>query len=368
MTAFVESCVVTAADSAAAAVRKLRGRPHASKLLRLLAHKKNILITTHRHPDPDALASGVAMMALLSQKLPASVVSMSVKGQMASGLNDAFVRYTDLKLVPWDEAALPNYDAIILLDTQPAFAFSPLPVGTTPLAVIDHHRGRGRRPNVPFCDIRPEVGAAGSIVFSYFMELEVPIKPDLAATLLYGIESDLAGAAGFPGELDNIALSSLTLIADPRKLYRMRYVDLPRSYYIAYANGLNHAVVYDNLLISHLESIESLETPAVIADFLLRLDKVDWTMVSAVHDAKLIVSIRTSNSKISAADIARRLVRKVGEGGGHRAKAGAYINMDTANPAEIEKYRSLLRKRFLRLLHTSSTRAQKLVPLPGKAE
>ena len=43
------------------------------------------------------------------------------------------------------------------------------------------------------------------------MELEVAIKPDLAATLLYAIESDLAGAAGTPGELDNIALSSLTL-------------------------------------------------------------------------------------------------------------------------------------------------------------
>lgn len=361
MTAFVESCVVTTADSAAAAVRKSHGRPHARRLLRLLTNKKNILITTHRHPDPDALASGVAMMALLSQKLPDAAISMSVKGQMASGLNDAFVRYTDLKLVPWDESTLPNYDAIVLLDTQPAFPFSPLPAGTVPLAVIDHHRGRGRRPKVPFCDIRPEVGAAGSIVFSYFMELEVPIKPDLAATLLYGIESDLAGAAGSPGELDNIALSSLTLLADPRKLYRMRYVDLPRSYYIAYANGLNNAVVYDNVLISHLDSIESLEIPAVIADFLLRLDKVDWTLVSAVHDSKLIISLRTGSMKISAADIARRLMRGIGEGGGHRAKAGGYINLETGSPAEIEKYRTLLRKRFLRLQHISSARGQKLV-------
>ena len=70
----------------------------------------------------------------------------------------------------------------------------------------------------------------------------MPIRPDLAATLLYGIESDLAGAAGTPGELDNIALSSLTLLADPRKLYQMRYVDLPQSYYIAYASGLSNAI------------------------------------------------------------------------------------------------------------------------------
>jgi nanoRNase/pAp phosphatase (c-di-AMP/oligoRNAs hydrolase) len=368
MTAFVESCVVTAAGSAAAAARKSRGRPRAAKLLSLLANKKNILVTTHLHPDPDALASGVAMMTLLSQKLPEATVSMSVKGQMAGGINDAFVRYTDMKLVPWDEATLPNYDAIILVDTQPAFAYSPLPAGVMPMVVVDHHRGRGRQTKVPFNDIRPEVGAAGSIVFSYFMELEVPIKPDLAATLLYGIESDLAGAAGSPGELDNIALSSLTLIADPRKLYRMRYVDLPRSYYIAYASALSNAVVYDNVLISHLDSIGSLEIPAVLADFLLRLDKVDATMVTAVHDSRLIVSLRTNNAKLSAADVARRLVRNLGVGGGHRAKAGGYINLETGSPAEVEKIRGLLRKRFLRLQHISSNRGQRLVPRPDAPE
>ena len=89
------------------------------------------------------------MMTLLSQKLPDATVSMSVKGQMAGGINDAFVRYTDMKLVPWDETTLPAYDAVILVDTQPAFAYSPLPAGVMPLAVVDHHRGRGQQPNLP---------------------------------------------------------------------------------------------------------------------------------------------------------------------------------------------------------------------------
>ena len=35
-----------------------------------------------------------------------------------------------------------------------------------------------------------------------------------------------------------MALSSLTLIADTHKLYQMRYVDLPQSYYIAYSDAL----------------------------------------------------------------------------------------------------------------------------------
>ena len=57
MTAFVESCVETVAGSAHAAERRARHRPRAAKLMQLLADKKNILVTTHIHPDPDALAS-----------------------------------------------------------------------------------------------------------------------------------------------------------------------------------------------------------------------------------------------------------------------------------------------------------------------
>src|SRR5204863_2997382 len=138
------------------------------------------------------------------------------------------------------------------------------------VAVIDHHRSRGRRPKCPFCDVRPEVGATSSIIFSYFMELEQPISRDLGATLLFAIETDLAGAAGQPGELDNMALSSLTLLADTRKLYKMRYVDLPQTMYVSMARGLGNAIYYENVMISHLESIDSMEAPAVLADFLLR--------------------------------------------------------------------------------------------------
>src|SRR6185503_9561415 len=138
------------------------------------------------------------------------------------------------------------------------------------------------KPKCQFCDVRPDVGATGSIIFSYFMELEQPISPDLAATMLYAIESDLAGAAGQPGELDNIALSSLTLLADTRKLYKMRYVDLPQSVYVSTSQGLASATFYENVMFSHLDSIESAEAPAVIADFLLRYEPIDWVLVTAL--------------------------------------------------------------------------------------
>src|SRR5437764_530133 len=108
MTAFVESCVGTVADSAVAVERRHRGRPKATQLLRALAGKKNILLTTHLHPDPDALGSAMALRVLLEQKLEAPAdskegrpqISLSIKGAIAGGLNDAFVRNSNLRVAP----------------------------------------------------------------------------------------------------------------------------------------------------------------------------------------------------------------------------------------------------------------------------
>src|SRR5687768_2289126 len=363
MTAFVESCVQTAAGSANRVHRRSRGSPRARRLLELLGASKSILVTTHTHPDPDALASSLALAHLLRRRLKDARVDMSIKGQIGGGLNQAFTEHTQFEVVPWDDAALKHYDAIILLDVQPGFAYSPLPAGVSPLAVIDHHSAPGRRPKCPFCDIRPEVGATSSIVFSYFMELEEQITPDLAAALLYAIESDLAGAAGMPGHLDNLALSSLTLLADTHKLYQMRHVDLPQNYYVSYAAALASAVFYDTAMVAHLGEIDSLEKPAVMADFLLRFEKVKWSLVTATNEGRMVFSLRTSAPKVSAGQMMRRLVRDLGEGGGHRTKAGGFVRLETRTPTEVDRIRTTMRRRLLRSLGIRMSRGQKLVPM-----
>src|SRR4051812_23156954 len=116
-TAFVESCTKTASGSAAAVARRARGKPKARGMLRTLNGKKNILITTHQHADPDALASCIALQTLLKQNLAAGTeVNVSFKGGLGGGLNQAFVQFTDFKPVPWDEDTLPSYDAIVMVD------------------------------------------------------------------------------------------------------------------------------------------------------------------------------------------------------------------------------------------------------------
>ncbi len=333
-------------------------------MLHTLAGKKNILVTTHRHPDPDALASSLALRALLAGQLKDAKVTLAAQGSVGGGLNAAFAQSSEIDWFKKFEALdLASFDAIVLLDTQPHFTNSPLPAETMPTVVIDHHRSLGRRPKCGLCDIRSDVGATSSIIFSYYMELEVPISREMGAMLLFAIESDLAGAAGTPGELDNLALSSLTLIADPRRLYRMRYVSLPQSYYTAYAVGLNNAICYDNAVITFLEKIDTPEKPAVIADFLLRYDQAQWALALGISaENRLVLSMRTSSPRTSAADVMRRLVRNLGEGGGHRTKAGGSIPLETGADAEIQRLREVIKRRLLRAVGIKNARPQKLVP------
>src|SRR5260221_2648979 len=113
---------------------------------------------------------------------------------------------------------------------------------------------------------------------------------------------------------------------------------------------------YDNAIFSHLGAIDSLEKPAVLADFLLRFDKVQWALVVGFYDSKMVLSLRTSDPKRSAGEVLTRLLRDVGEGGGHRTKAGGVIRLEQRTPAEIERLRLLVRRRYLRALHIPSSR------------
>ena len=363
MTSFVDSCVQTVAGSAGAVQKLTRRAPRAAKLLKALSTKKKILVTTHMHPDPDALGSSFALFTLLTIKLKDATIHLSVKGEITGGLNAAFTRYSNMPLTPWDDDSLSSYDGVVLLDSQPAFAYSPLPLNFAPTAVIDHHPDLGQTLHCEFCDVRTDVGATSSIIFNYFMELETPINPDLSATLLYAIETDLAGAARQPAKLDAVALSSLTLTADMRRLYEMRYVDLPRAYYVAFAQALMSATCYDNLVIAHLDEIDSLEKPAVLADFLLRYDAANWCFVTAVHDDRLVMSLRTTDHKQSAGRRMAGIVKQLGYGGGHNSKAGGYVQLKNTTPAEIDRVRKILSSRLLKTLKIPTSHAVPLVHL-----
>jgi nanoRNase/pAp phosphatase (c-di-AMP/oligoRNAs hydrolase) len=360
MTTFVDACLTAMTDSTVAVEKHERVRPKVGKLLKALAGKTNIVITSHLHPDPDALGSCQAMQTLLGALRPDAKVTIRLQGQVGGGINDGFTRISRMDYLPWD-ASLPNdFDALVLVDTQAGFANCALPEGVQPTAVVDHHRGRGRRAKAAFTDVRINVGATASILFSYFMEAKIAISPELAATMLYAIESDLSGIAGQQGGLDTIAISSLTLLADTKRLYQMRYVDLPPGYYGAFAETVKQATRYGEVLVAHLDHVDFAETPGVMSDFLLRCRDINWTMVTALHNGRFVFSIRTKVANRSAGEVARGISDGLGDGGGHLTKAGGAIPVVDPSPGDLDALRVRLGRRLLRCLKVPLTKGTKL--------
>ena len=132
-------------------------------------------------------------------------------------------------------------------------------------------------------------------------------------------------------------------MADTHKLYRMRYVDLPASYFVSYAAALNNAAATPGARARSCPTwarSTALEKPAVMADFLLRLDNVQWSLVTAVHESRLVLSLRTRSKAVSAVDVIRKITREIGTGGGHRLKAGGFVELADQSPAKTSTKRS----------------------------
>ena len=233
MTAFVESC---RGDRGRLRPRRRNARPRGSRAPRSSSScsqdKKNILITTHEHPDPDALASAVGLCTLLQHRPEGR------EGHRLDQGPDQRRRQRGVRPRGRPQARAVGRSGPAATTTRscsstrsrcsrsaPCRRASSRSASSTTTAA-----SAARSSTCPFCDVRPTSARPRRSSSATSWSWRSPISPALGATLLYAIESDLAGAAGQPGELDNIALSSLTLIADPRKLYQMRYVDLPQSY------------------------------------------------------------------------------------------------------------------------------------------
>ena len=62
-----------------------------------------------------------------------------------------------------------------------------------------------------------------------------------------------------------------------------------------------------------------------VADYLLQLEGVKWSIVSGVVDTHLVVSVRNLGYSRNAGEFVRRCFNDIGSAGGHRAMAKAVV-------------------------------------------
>jgi nanoRNase/pAp phosphatase (c-di-AMP/oligoRNAs hydrolase) len=110
-----------------------------SRLLELIEGHQRLLVVTHDHPDPDAIAAGWALTHLVNASLvvPSLLVA---RGPVIRAENRRLLALLDPPLDFVDQVMPRRGDAVVLVDCSPESSIHMLS-GTSKrlLGVIDHH-------------------------------------------------------------------------------------------------------------------------------------------------------------------------------------------------------------------------------------
>ncbi|MFN4260233.1 MAG: DHH family phosphoesterase [Gemmataceae bacterium] len=321
-----------------------------------------VSFVSHINPDPDSLGSMLGLSYLVECCL-GKPTRLTRDGIIGRAENRTMVEALNIDLVPVDEVIWTPEDAVVMVDSQPntgRHTFGP----DIPLyGVIDHHNTPGDLSGVPFVDVRRGLGATCSMVTSYLIEQDITPPTQVATALYYGIETEVGGYPREASALDDRALLFLYPLADKDILARIRNARLPQSYFECILQALQSSFIYDKLIISWVSELPQPDLAAVVVDFLIRFEKVDWAICAGVHKNNLLLSIRTTQHDVCAGEVLRQVVGDLGRAGGHDRRAGGCIPLASTAPSAVEEVQAELRRRLLKALHIDECRGQRIVPL-----
>jgi len=293
-----------------------------------------VLILPHNDPDPDAIASAVALRHLLAEKLGVGC-QIAYKGIVGRVENRALVRYLDHPIKRLAGSDLQSLRPIALVDTQPGAGNNALPTRSPATIVLDHHPWRAATATATFADVRPEVGSTSTILVEYLQAAAIEPPRSLATALFYGIKTDTLGLARGASLADVAAYSYLQAQVDIEALVEIEQAQLPLEYFQQLDTALHAARIYNNLLISYLGLVPRPDLAAEMADFFLRLKGTQWVLCIGVYREELVLAVRTRNRRGGAGEMVRTIVAEQGTAGGHGAMAGGHVPLHGRDPEQI---------------------------------
>lgn len=339
-------------DDRAPAVR-LGGVEHAlstaeklARLYRLAQGRRSGLILTHDNPDPDSLASAVALAWLLQEKVgvPSKIAYGGIVGRSE---NTAMIRVLRLPAMPISRVDLEEYDLFALVDTQPTVGNHSLPPRFWPDIVIDHHPPRPEGPPVPFADLGRDTGATCSILVEYLRAARLRLSPQVATALFYGIKADTRDLGRQTYQVDIDSYLWLFPQVDKVALSQIEHPLLPPEYFRLYHQAIRRARVHEHAVEVRLGEVYSPDMVAEIAERMLSLEGMKWSLAYGRFKDQLFLSIRTNDRRMNAGRLIRQICEDLGgSSGGHGSMAGARLPLPPA-PAQRSRLERGLVRRFL---------------------
>lgn len=337
-----------------------RTRRFTDEMLAWLRGKGKIVIIVHDNPDPDCLASAMALRHLFVMKVNREA-TIAFSGMIGRSENLAMAKKLEIPLTPLGIIDLKEYQVICMLDTQPGTGNNSLPPGIKVDLVIDHHPPRPTCDNCRWVDIREDYGVTATILFEYLQAQDVTPGVKLATALFYAIRSETQDLGREANKPDKEAYLRLFPMTNKKLLYEISYPKLPIEYFLTVSTALEHAKIYRNLLVVNLYEIVFPEVVAEMADFLIRLDEIETVLSMGQYNDEMVLSIRTIRHDLNAGEIIRRIIQGLGAAGGHGMMAGGKMDNVLPGKANIDRAEQTLTARLLKELGIEAVRPVNMI-------
>jgi nanoRNase/pAp phosphatase (c-di-AMP/oligoRNAs hydrolase) len=296
-------------------------RARVQQYQRFFADADKVLILLHNDPDPDAMASGLALRNVLHRTKTTAIIG-AIQG-VTRPENLRMINLLDIHVEAVTPEALKEFDRLAMVDVQPHY-FGGL-IDHADL-VIDHHPEQAGY-TATFKDVRADYGSTSTILTEHLRAVDVNISERTATAMLYAIKSDTLFFNRQANRVDIDAFSYLYPLADAALIRKMEgaEITLERLDYVekAYRNG----TMLDQVFCGFIGQVPREDLIPYVADFFLQLEDVKWTIVAGIVNDTFVASVRNLGYSKNAGEFVRRFFADIGSAGGHRAMAKAVVPM-----------------------------------------
>src|ERR671937_1627035 len=261
-------------------------RARVQQYQRYLADADRVLIMLHNDPDPDAMASGLALRNILRRTKSTAILG-AIQG-VTSPENLRMVNLLDIHVDAMTPATIKDFDRVAMVDVQPHY-FGGL-IDRVDL-VIDHHPEQPGYTTV-FKDIRPDYGSTSTILTEHLRAVDANISERTATAMLYAIKSDTLFFNRQANRVDLEAFSYLYPLADAAMIRKMEGAEITSERLDYVMRAHRGGTLTDQVFCAFLGPSPREDFIPYVADFFLHVEVVKWTVVAGVVNDSLVVSVR----------------------------------------------------------------------------
>lgn len=304
------------------------------ELLACLSGTDALAIVCHDNPDPDCLASALALEQIATEA-DVEDVTIVYDGNISHQQNRVFVNSLDLDLRTFDEVDLAAHDAIALVDSSVPGENNGLSADADVDVVVDHHPGEV--PEAEFVALREDASSTTVILVEYLYTLGIPLESDLATALLFAIRRETLDLIRNVTEKEYLAGFYLHSSVDPDLLRKMDSPPLSEITVDAIGTSIRTRTVQSAYLVANIGRTTERDALPQAADFLLDLEGVETVLVFGIDGEQIEVSARSTDSRVSLGSLLEDVFGDVGEAGGHDDMAAATIPMGLYGDAHTDE-------------------------------